>query len=181
MKEIKYPNGSQYKPSSNPLTTISKGMDLEAMINNTNQFYYQNNLAWVVKYPTPIHVMQTQGNFITKAVYNTPSCCDYIGFRKGHGFIFEAKTTQNKSRFYINQIAPHQLLHLHDALNQGCSAFIIVYFKIHQKTYFLDAAHLLNSIQNGVKSYTIEQFNQAHCLIESKNIQCPLDYLSFIM
>lgn len=181
MKQINYPNGSSFNTTVTQSLPTSKGMNLEAMIETSNKYYYNNHLAWVVKYPTPIQVIKTTShNHISDGYFKTPSCCDYIGFIDGSCFVFEAKVTQSLQRFYFNQIAPHQLQHLSDALSYGASAFIIVYFQKLNKAYYLDARDVLASIQNNRKSYTIEQFNQSNCLIEFKSIQCPLDYLSLL-
>lgn len=58
-----------------------RGSTLEDMINNTNEYYRQKNLALVQKIPTPITPIKIDkdSSQITLAYFEKDSTVDYIG------------------------------------------------------------------------------------------------------
>ena len=62
-----------------------RGSTLEDMINNTNEYYRQKNLALVQKIPTPITPIKIDkdSSQITLAYFEKDSTVDYIGVVQG--------------------------------------------------------------------------------------------------
>ena len=61
------------------------GMDLEEMINESNEYYLNNDFAVIHKKPTPVQIVKVEYPMrskavITEAYYKTPSTTDYYGF-----------------------------------------------------------------------------------------------------
>ncbi|MFY9946412.1 MAG: Holliday junction resolvase RecU, partial [Exiguobacterium chiriqhucha] len=58
-----YPNGKKPKPSagparSNPQTYANRGMNLETLLNDTNEFYRLHGRAVIHKKPTPLQIVK---------------------------------------------------------------------------------------------------------------------------
>ena len=70
-----------------------RGSTLEDMINNTNEYYRQKNLALVQKIPTPITPIKIDkdSSQITLAYFEKDSTVDYIGVVQGVPVCFDAK------------------------------------------------------------------------------------------
>ena len=79
----------------------NRGLDLEHLINITNDYYLNNNIAVIYKKPTPITVSKVdyKNNKVTEGFYKTPSTLDYNGIYKGKYIDFDAKETVKKTSF----------------------------------------------------------------------------------
>lgn len=76
------------KDGEKNLRKANLGMVLEEMINDTNTYYLNNNIAVIHKKPTPIQIVKVDypsrnKAVITEAYYKTPSTTDYNGIYKG--------------------------------------------------------------------------------------------------
>ena len=83
------------------------GMKLENLINNSNTYYLENDLAVIHKKPTPIQVVRVDYPARNKAVireayYKTPSTTDYNGVYKGKYIDFEANTLRKDEKWLLN-------------------------------------------------------------------------------
>ena len=68
---MKYPGGIKLNTTKN-ITYDNRGMNLEEDINITNQYYIENNIAFIYKKPTPIQVTKvdySKNNAIIKEAY----------------------------------------------------------------------------------------------------------------
>ena len=84
---MKYPNGIT-KLSSNSISYGNRGMNFEAEINITNEYYLIENTAIIYKKPTPITINKVdfpsrKDAVITEAHFKIPSTTDYNGIYKG--------------------------------------------------------------------------------------------------
>ena len=118
------------------------GMLLEEMINETNQYYLNNNIAIIHKKPIPIQIVKVNypsrcEAIITEAYYKTPSTTDYNGVYKGKYIDFEAKETNIATSFSLNNIHAHQVAHLKQITEHGGIGFLLVYFKKRDEIYLL--------------------------------------------
>jgi len=115
-----------------------RGSSLESMINFTNDFYRQKNLAVIQKIPTPITPIEVDNKkrTITLAYFDTQSTVDYIGMAQGVGICFDAKETSLKS-LPIQNIHEHQMEFMENFEKQGGVAFLLVHFSTVGKYYFL--------------------------------------------
>lgn len=149
---MNYPNGIK-KSNSNIINFSNRGMTLESMINNSNSYYINNDIAYIYKKPTPIKVVevdyQNRSNaVIKKAFYSTPSTTDYNGLYKGFYIDFEAKETKSKSSFALSNLHNHQFQHLENISNHNGIGFIIIKFSFYNEIYLLEFDKLNNYITN---------------------------------
>lgn len=167
----------------------NRGMNLENDINMSNQYYVDTNQAFIYKKPTPIKIVKVDyptksnrtGNIkIREAYFESPSTTDYNGLFQGKYIDFEAKETNNKSYFPLENIHSHQIKHLRNIYNNGGICFLIVRFIEYNKTYLLFAKDFFYFLDNNErKSIPIEYFNEKGHEIKEK-YSPRLDYLEII-
>ena len=180
---MKYPGGIKLNTTKN-ITYDNRGMNLESDINITNQYYIDNNIAFIYKKPTPIQIVKTdysKNNAIIKEAYfKEPSTTDYNGLYKGMYIDFEAKETENKTSFPLSNLHMHQIRHIENIINNDGIGFLIVRFNKLNKTFLLLGQDLINFIKkNTRKSIPINYFEEKAYLIEEKYIP-RIDYLKII-
>lgn len=183
---INYPNKKVHSERK-IVSSANRGMDFENMINQTNEFYLENDIAVIHKKPIPIQIVKVDYKHrsaarIVEAYYKLPSTTDYNGIYKGRYVDFEVKETKNKTSFPIKNIHEHQVNHLGNCLKHGGIAFIIIYFSVLDRIFFLDAKYVQLYYQRSQiarKSITLAE-------IEEKGIEIiegyrkPVDYLKVI-
>ena len=85
---IKYPTlNKKIYNKTNDRNTANQGMDLEEMINISNEYYKDKKLCLITKRPTPINVVKvdySKGALITNAYFEKQSTTDYNGVYKGY-------------------------------------------------------------------------------------------------
>lgn len=181
---MKYPSGIKIDNTHN-ITYDNRGMNLENDINLTNEYYATNNIAFIYKKPTPIKITKVDYPSRNKAVikeafFKEPSTTDYNGLYKGKYIDFEAKETNNKTSFPLNNIHKHQIQHIRNIINHKGIAFLIVRFNKLNKTYFLPGTNFITFIDNEPrKSIPINYFETHGILIKESYIP-RIDYLSII-
>lgn len=162
----------------------NRGMALEDDINETNQYYLNNNIAIIHKKPTPIVIRKVDypsrlEAVIKEAYFKIPSTTDYNGIYKGKYIDFEAKETRHEY-FPLANIHGHQVKHLKSIVEHGGIGFIIVRFSTLGETYYLDAKELFKFLESSKrKSIPREYFmSNGHLLKEKYNPR--LDFLAVI-
>ena len=184
MNHISYPNGIK-KEFINAKTYSNRGMNLEADINDTNEYYIYNNIAIIYKKPTPITINKVnyksrRDAVITEAHFKIPSTTDYNGIYKGKYIDFEAKETKSLTSFPLNNIHKHQIDHLIKIYNHGGIGFIIVRFVKLNITYLLFIKDLIYFLENEKRSsIPISYFNDKGYIIK-EGISPRLDYIKII-
>ena len=167
----------------------NRGMNLENDINLSNQYYVDTKKAFIYKKPTPIKIVKVDyptknnrtGNIkIKEAYFENPSTTDYNGLYQGKYIDFEAKETNNKSYFPLENIHRHQINHLRNIyLNKGI-CFLIIRFIEYNKTYLLFGREFFDFLDNNErKSIPIEYFEEKGYEIELK-YSPRLDYLKIV-
>ena len=184
MNHISYPNGIK-KEFINTLTYSNRGMNLEADLNDTNEYYLYNNMAVIYKKPTPITINKVdyksrRDAIITEAHFKIPSTTDYNGIYKGKYIDFEAKETKSDTSFPLANIHKHQIDHLKKIYNHGGIGFIIVRFVKLNKTYLLYIQDLLKFIDNNKRVSIPISYFEEHGYIIKEGINPRLDYLKII-
>jgi len=181
---MNYPGG--IKPLNNKFVHYNnRGMSLEYDINISNQYYIDNEIAFIYKKPTPVQITKVDypsrnKAVITEAFFKEPSTTDYNGLYKGKYIDFEAKETNNPTSFPLSNIHKHQVKHIRNINNNNGICFLIVRFNKSRKTYYLTAKDFLNYIDNTTrKSIPIEYFEEKAYPIEEKYIP-RLDYIKII-
>lgn len=115
-----------------------RGSTLEELINLTNETYLRNNLAVIQKIPTsikPVEFDKSKG-VIKLAYFEQKSTVDYMGSVQGIPVCFDAKETTQKS-LPISNIHDHQIEFMENFTNQNGIAFILAYFHIINKCFFI--------------------------------------------
>jgi len=163
------------------------GMFLEDMINETNEYYLNADIAIIHKKPTPVQIVKVdypsrEHAVITEAYYKVPSTTDYNGIYKGKYIDFEAKETNSNTSFSLANVHPHQVTHLESIIKHGGIGFLIVCFKHLGETYLLPF-EILNSYwlnkDKERKSIPYQEFKD-HAYLIPFNFKPKLDYLKII-
>ncbi len=181
---MNYPNGIK-KEFRNIKSHSNRGMDLEWDLNDTNQYYLDNDIAVIYKKPTPITINKVdyksrKDAIIREAHFKTPSTTDDNGVYENMYIDFEAKETKSLSSFPLNNIHKHQIEHLKKISSHGGIGFIIVKFSKLEKTYLLFIDELLSFINNNKRaSIPISYFDEKGYLIK-EGISPRLEYLKII-
>ena len=179
---MNYPGGTKKQIKTN-INYGNRGMTLESDLNETNNYYLNNNIAVIYKKPTPITISNVEYHsrtdaVITKAYFKTPSTTDYNGIYKGKYIDFEDKETKNTTSFPISNIHKHQLEHLKRIDEHGGIAFLIVRFTKLNLTYFITYKNFEKSLE-GKKSVSLSKFKELGNIIEDK-YNPRVDYLKII-
>ncbi len=192
---INYPSGKKYTSQSNlqPQKKLSntysnRGMSLETDINETNLYYLSHNLACIHKKPTPIQIVHVEypkrsAAVIKEAYFKQASTTDYNGVYKGRYIDFEAKETNNKTSFPLQNVHLHQITHMMQVHKQDGITFVIIRFSKLNEIYFLDASHLFlfwkRYEEGGRKSISREELIEFGESIPI-SYQARVDYLSVV-
>jgi len=178
---VQYP--SYLKKKAKPMIHYgNRGMNLEHLLNLSNSYYEEQNIALIFKKPTPIGVVDVhyseKGKVIDKAYFKAPSTLDYNGLYRGKYIEFEAKETKNKTSFPLHNIYVHQINHIRKVIGHGGIVFLVI--MIQEQVYLLDGQLFLNYIdQHSRQSIPFEYIQTKGILIKEK-IDPPLDYLKVV-
>lgn len=167
----------------------NRGMNLEHDINISNEYYIDTRQAFIYKKPTPIKIVKVDyptktnktGNIkIKEAYFESPSTTDYNGLYQGKYIDFEAKETNNKNYFPLENIHPHQIKHLRNIMENGGISFLIIRFTEYNKTFLLFAQDFFKYVDNTTKkSIPYKYFLENGYEIKEKYTP-RLDYLEII-
>ena len=182
---VKYPGGIAIarKQQIKQLKTVKfgkRGMNFEAEINATNEYYLMHGLAVIHKKPTPVQVVKVDypkrsRAKITEAYFRQASTTDYSGVYQGRYLDFEAKETQNKTSFPLKNFHEHQIVHMENVLKQEGVVFVLLHFSALSRTFLLKASDLIPFFKEkeGQKSIAL-------AFIETKGYELPTNQLPSI-
>ena len=182
---MNYPNGIKKTNNNKTITYKNRGMTLEQDLNITNQYYIDNDIAYIYKKPTPIKVVKASYNefgnrVIKEAYYSEPSTTDYNGIYKGYYLDYEAKETKNKLGFPIHNIHKHQIKHLRNITKENGICFLIIRFTSLDETYLLPARDFLDFLDNNQKSsIPLIYIKEKGMLIKNKLLK-RIDYVEIV-
>ena len=128
----------------------NRGMFLETIINESNNYYNSIDRSLIYKKPTPIKVLNVTypsntSHLIDKAVYSDISTLDYNGIYREKYIEFDAKECHSKTSFPISNIKPHQLEHIKKVIKQKGIVFLIIY--MNDKFYLLKGEDIIEYIE----------------------------------
>jgi len=166
----------------NQSTYKNRGMFLENIINDSNNYYNEIERCLIYKKPTPIKVLNVtyptnKTHLINKAVYSSVSTLDYNGIYRGKYIEFDAKMCNNKSLFPISNIKNHQINHIKQVIKQGGIAFLII--MINNEIFLLKGEDLINIINDNKKYITYKYFKEYAYIINESYIP-RLKYLDVV-
>lgn len=186
---IQYPKGQQRvsSPQTSTVSYGSRGMFLETLLNQTNDYYRLRKIAVIHKKPTPVQVVKVDypkrsAAVIKEAYYRHASTTDYNGVYRGCYIDFEAKETKNKTSFPFINIHEHQLQHMEDCIYQGGVVFVIFYFSSLNEYYLLESQYLISYIRenkDGKKSIPLTYIRENGMQIPL-TVQSILDYIPIV-
>ena len=178
---MKYPFGKTYI-NNTPVSYDNRGMCLENDLNITNQFYIDNNIAFIYKKPTPIQITKVdyKNMKITEAYFKQPSTTDYNGLYKGYYIDFEAKETNNKTSFPLQNIHKHQIEHLKHVIDNKGIGFLIIRFTKLGKTFLLPAEVLLEFINNNQRNSIPIDYVEENGFIIDEKYNPRIDYIKIV-
>lgn len=186
---IQYPKGQQRvsSPQTSTVSYGSRGMFLETLLNQTNDYYRLRKIAVIHKKPTPIQVVKVDypkrsAAVIKEAYYRHASTTDYNGVYRGCYIDFEAKETKNKTSFPFINIHEHQLQHMEECIYQGGVVFVIFYFSSLNEYYLLESQYLISYIRenkDGKKSIPLTYIRENGMKIPL-TVQSILDYIPIV-
>ena len=149
------------------INMANKGMDLETMVNDSNEYYLANDIAVIHKKPIPIQIVHVNYPARNKAVideayYRTPSTTDYNGIYKGVYVDFDCKECNSTTSFPLKNVHPHQVDHLTKIKDHGGIGFLLVMWWKYNEYYVLPIEKFLpyweNAKTDGRQSIPYKEF-----------------------
>lgn len=178
---MNYPNKCK-KSYHKIINYANRGMSLEELINNSNNYYLDNDIAIIYKKPTPIGLAkvsyQNGQRVIEKGFFKEPSTLDYNGIYKGYYVDFDAKETTNKTAFPLANIHPHQLTYLTSILRHGGIAFLII--NINNEYYILPGNKLIKFIQEETRKSIPYTYIKKEGILLHAGLNPQIDYIKGI-
>lgn len=178
---MQYPNNIVKKKSTS-VSYGNRGMDLENLLNLSNTYYEEENIALIFKKPTPVGIVDVhyspKGKVIDKAYFKAPSTLDYNGLYQGKYIEFEAKETKLKTSFPLHNIHPHQIKHIRKVIEHEGIVFLVV--KIQEQVYLLDGQVFLDFIGHSNRQSIPYSYFVEHGHLIKEKIDPPLDYLKVV-
>jgi recombination protein U len=131
-----------------------RGSALEDMINHTNEYYRQKNLALVQKIPTPITPVKIdkEAGHITLAYFEKDSTVDYIGAVQGVPVCFDAKECATDT-FSMRNIHQHQIDFMRDFESQQGISFLVIAFTARNLFYYMRFSELTEYLNRREQGY----------------------------
>ena len=165
------------------LSYKNRGMFLENIINETNNYYLEKDRAIIYKKPTPIKVLNVEyrtkkTTMINKAVFSHTSTLDYNGIYKGHYIEFDAKECKNTTSFPLSNIEEHQILHIKRILNHGGIVFLIIF--MNNNFYLFKGSTLLEFINNTERKSIPFDYIKENAYIIKEGYMPRIDYLTVV-
>ena len=159
-----------------------RGMQLESLIEYTNNIYKKRGMALVDKVPTPwnVHYDKRTGKVI-RAFPQKKGTVDFVGISHGRSIAFDAKSTKERTRFPLSNVEQHQVDYLLQHQEQGGISFFIIFFEKHNEAYYMPINKFIGwwkgQFEGGRKSIPYDWFVLNLDKIKSRN-GIPLDYLT---
>ncbi len=176
-----YPNNIK-KDYKKEISHKNRGMDLEKLINDSNKYYLDNDIAVIYKKPTPIGITKVlyhnNKQIIKDGYFESKSTLDYNGLYKGKYIDFDAKVTNNKTSFPLSNVHPHQIEHMKKIINHGGITFLII--KMNYNYYLLDGKKLITFIESNKRKSIPFNFIEKECKRINEGYNPPLDYLKIV-
>lgn len=161
-----------------------RGSTLEEMINHTNEWYREKNLALMQKIPTPITPvkMDKENRQITLAYFQERSTVDYIGAVQGIPVCFDAKECVADT-FPLQNIHSHQVEFMQDFQNQSGVSFLLIYYSAKNIAYYMRLKEVLyfweRAKNGGRKSFRFDELQEEFFMEPERGYYLPyLNYLN---
>ncbi|MFU2033183.1 Holliday junction resolvase RecU [Bacillus wiedmannii] len=162
----------------------NRGMAFEKLINLSNEMYQRGGVALINKRATPVKVLKSAGGRVLSGYYEAKSTVDYDGVYKGRAIAFEAKSTENPTRFDLKNIAQHQLDYLEKAEKMGAICFFLIEFSKDKSVFAVPLSVIQSYVRishqpKGKKSIPRADFDIYGYLVEQTE-RALVDYLKYV-
>ena len=178
---VLYPNNIK-KQYNKQINYANRGMDLEDLINKTNEYNISINKALIYKKPTPIGVVDVsyskEGKKIEKAYFKEQSTLDYNGLYKGKYIEFEAKETTSKTSIPLKNFHAHQIKHIRMVIEHKGIVFIII--KINGLIYLLKGNDFIDYIDTHERKSVEYDYIKNKGFLLKENYLKGLNYLDVV-
>lgn len=178
---MNYPNKINREYHKN-INYANRGMDLESIINDTNEYLLEKDIALIYKKPTPIGVVkvsyENNKQVINKAYFASQSTLDYNGIYKGKYIEFDAKNTESKTSFPLNNVHLHQIKHIRNVINHGGIVFLII--RINSLFYLLNGPDFISFIDNNDRKSIPYNYIKNYGYELEYNYNKGLNYLKYV-
>lgn len=155
------------------------GRAFEEQVERSNKMYERRGQAVLIKAHTEVQVKRS-GKELTGAKFGEKAPVDFIGLVCGVAVAFDAKSTQEVTKFPLANIAMHQMDFMKRFKEQGGRAFLLVHFAKHFETYLLTIEQIIAFIDaNKRKSIPYEYFKSNCKLVQHRElVEC--DWLNVL-
>lgn len=178
---MNYPNKIKKEFHKN-INYANRGMDLENIINETNEYYLEKDIALIYKKPTPIGVVkvsyENNKQVINKAYFATQSTLDYNGLYKGKYVEFDAKNTESKTSFPLNNVHPHQIKHIRNVIKHGGIVFLII--RMNDIIYLLNGPDFISFIDTYKRKSIPYDYIKEYGYVLEYNYNKGINYLKYV-
>lgn len=178
---MNYPNKIKKEYHKN-VNYANRGMDLENIINDTNEYLLEHDIALIYKKPTPIGVVhvsyENNKQIINKAYFATQSTLDYNGLYRGKYIEFDAKNTESKTSFPLSNVHIHQIEHIRNVIKHKGIVFLII--RINNLIYLLNGPDFINFIDKSERKSIPLKFIQEHGYELEYNYLKGLNYIKYV-
>ena len=178
---MNYPNKIKKEYHKN-INYANRGMDLENIINDTNDYLLSKDIAVIYKKPTPIGVVkvsyENNKQIITKAYFSSPSTLDYNGLYRGKYIEFDAKNTESKTSFPLSNIHEHQIKHIRNIIKHKGIVFLIIW--MNENFFLLNGPDLIHFIDNNSRKSIPYEYIKEYGYILEYNYNKGLNYLKYV-
>lgn len=153
------------------------GMALEEMIEISNNYYLNANIATINKVPTNVKVLKTVDNYhIIDGYFQESKFLDFVGAFKGKYLEFDAKETASHTSFPMSNIKRYQIERIRTVLSFGGISFLIIYFKARNEIFLVDGNLIIKAYDDNEKSIEYGKIKETSILIKEGYL-VPVDYL----
>ena len=174
-----YPNNIKKKYTTKS-THANRGMDLEYLLEKTNEYYLDHDIAYIYKKPTPIGIVKVNYDLkkIEEAYFQKASTLDYNGLYNGYYIEFDAKETKNKNYFPLANVHPHQVKHIRNIIKGKGIVFLLI--MINDEYYVLNGPDFIAFVDNEIRKSIPYEYIKTKGYELKYNFSKGLDYLSVI-
>lgn len=138
------------------------GRAFEEQVERSNKMYERRGQALIIKAHTEVRVKRS-GKELVGAKFGEKAPVDFIGLANGVAVAFDAKSTQETTKFPHANVAQHQIEFMRKFQLQGGRAFLLVHFAKRFETYLLPFSTLAQQMEVSKYKYVPYEFFKEHC------------------
>lgn len=177
---------TQRKSFTKKSSQANRGMEFEGYIMQANARYAVRGIASIDKVATPVKVLKlaTTGpkkGRIIDGYFEEKSTVDFVGISRGRTIYFDAKETENKTSFPLDNVGDHQYEVLREKHVHQAISFLLIRFKVHHEIFILlfeDLDKWWKEAMTGGRKSIPYQFFKENCEICKPGRNVAIDYVA---